>query len=170
VARYRIVPERSRVWIEARSNVHPIHSATDGLEGYVDLDLGADGGLDPAGEPSGKLSLSVERLSSGNRLEDRELYRRIDIRRYPTIEGVLRDIAPAGDGTYRVGGDVTFRGTARRHDDEMTIRAVDDRTIELAGSSRFDVRDFGMDPPRMLMLKVEPEVEVRVEIQAMREE
>jgi hypothetical protein len=27
-----------------------------------------------------------------------------------------------------------------------------------------------MDPPRMLMLKVEPEVEVRVEIQAMREE
>jgi hypothetical protein len=37
VARYTIIPERSRVWIDARSSVHPIHSTTDGLEGFVDL-------------------------------------------------------------------------------------------------------------------------------------
>ena len=28
----------------------------------------------------------------------------------------------------------------------------------------FDIREFGMEPPRILMLKVEPEVTVRVEI------
>jgi hypothetical protein len=33
----------------------------------------------------------------------------------------------------------------------------------------FDVRDFGMEPPRMLFLRVEPEVAVRVEIIAERE-
>ncbi len=61
------------MWIDARSNVHPIHSTTDGLEGYVDLELAAEGGVDLSATPTGKLSLSVDRLSSGNRMEDREL-------------------------------------------------------------------------------------------------
>ena len=34
VARYRFVPERSRVTIDATSSLHPIHSTSDGLEGY----------------------------------------------------------------------------------------------------------------------------------------
>ena len=46
----------------------------------------------------------------------------------------------------------------------MVIRRLDDRTISLEGSSRFDIREFGMQPPRVLMLKVEPEVDIRVEI------
>jgi hypothetical protein len=39
----------------------------------------------------------------------------------------------------------------------------------LDGKSHFDIREFGMEPPRMLMLKVEPEVDIRVEIIAVRE-
>ncbi|MEA2502342.1 MAG: YceI-like domain, partial [Actinomycetota bacterium] len=73
------------------------------------------------------------------------------------------------DGGYQVSGEVTFRGVARHHQDHMTIHAVDDKTIELAGKSRFDIREFGMEPPRILMLKVDPEVEVRVEIIAVKE-
>jgi hypothetical protein len=46
----------------------------------------------------------------------------------------------------------------------MEIRQIDDATILLTGSSHFDVRDYGMQPPRVLMLRVEPEVEVRVEL------
>jgi polyisoprenoid-binding protein YceI len=169
VTRYRIVPDRSRMWIDGRSSVHPIHSSTDGLEGYVELEIGPDGRVDVAAKPSGKLTLSATRLSSGNRLEDRELHKRIDIRRYPNIEGVLDEMSPSGDGAYQVSGEVTFRGVARRHQDEMTVDAVDEQTVRLEGKSRFDVRDFGMEPPRMLMLKVAPEVEIRVEIVAVRE-
>lgn len=62
MARYKIVPERSRVWIDARSNLHPIHSTTEGLEGFVDLELGSDGGVDLSTKPTGKLSLPVSRL------------------------------------------------------------------------------------------------------------
>ena len=47
---------------------------------------------------------------------------------------------------------------------------MDERTIRLAGASRFDIRDFGMEPPKVLLLKVEPEVEVRVEIFAVKDE
>ena len=51
----------------------------------------------------------------------------------------------------------------------MTIEVVDDRTIRLEGQSRFDIRDFGMEPPRILMLRVEPDVVVRVDIVATKE-
>jgi len=170
MARYTIVPERSRVWIEARSNLHPIHSTTDGLEGYIDLEAAATGKLDAVAQPAGKLSLRVSRLSSGNRLEDREMQKRINARRFPTVDGVLTDMQPAGgDGCYKVTGDVVFRGISRRCEDEMTVNCVDERTIKLEGASNFDIRDFGMEPPRILMLRVEPDVSVRVEIVAMKE-
>ena len=52
----------------------------------------------------------------------------------------------------------------------MDISQVDDRTIRLTGASSFDIRDFGMQPPKVLLLKVEPEVQVRVEIYAVKDE
>jgi len=169
VVRYRIIPERSRVWIEARSSVHPIHSGTDGLEGYVELEIDPHGEVDLTQNPRGRVSLPVSRLSSGNRMEDRELQKRIESRRYPTIDGVLGRMERAGDGSYDVTGDVTFKGVQRPHQDKMTIEQVDDQTIQLAGKSQFDIREFGMEPPRVLLLKVYPEVEVRVEIVALKE-
>ena len=170
MARYVISPERSQVWIDARSNVHPIHSSTSGLEGFVELTFSSDGIVDLTSQPAGRLSLSTDRLSSGNRMQDRELHKRIDSRRYPTIEGVLGQIEPDGsDSSYRVNGDITFRGVARPHEDVMVIRPVDNQTISLEGSSRFDIREFGMQPPKVLMLKVEPEVDIRVEIFAVKE-
>jgi polyisoprenoid-binding protein YceI len=170
VTRYRIVPERSHVWIDARSNVHPIHSSTDGLEGFVELEMAPGGTVDLAVKPVAQLSLAVSRLSSGNRMEDREMQKRIDAQRYPTIVGVLDRMEESSEnGSYRVSGDITFRGVARRCEDDMTVGAVDGLTIQLAGKSRFDIRDFGMQPPRVLILKVEPEVDVRVEILAVKE-
>lgn len=171
MTRFRIVPDRSRVWIDARSNVHAIHSETDGLQGFVDLDLDDDGTVSRDARPAAKLSLDVTRLSSGNRLEDRELQKRIDARRFPTIEGVLDTMEADGStGRYLVAGQVTFRGVSRRYQDAMTVHASDATTITLAGSSRFNIKDFGMEPPRVLMLRVEPEVNVRVEIVAARED
>lgn len=168
VSRYKISPTRSRVWIDAKSSLHPIHSSTDGLEGFVELDGDGSERLEVS---SGKVSLPVDRLSSGSRLEDRELQKRVDARRFPTIDGVVTEMTPLDgkDGHYRVTGDIAFRGVTRPHQDDMTVTTVDDRTIRLEGSSTFDVREFGMEPPRILMLRVEPEVAVRVEILAEKE-
>jgi len=159
------------VFIDARSNVHPIHTSTEGLEGFVDLDFDTSGDVDlNASKPSGKLSLPVSKLSSGNGMEDREMQRRIDARKFPTIEGVLDEITPAGgNNTYLVKGKITFRGVEKPHSDEMTISSVDESTVELTGKSTFDVRDFGMEPPKILLLKVQPDVDVRVEISAVKE-
>lgn len=170
MARYRIVPERSKVFISARSSLHPIDTRSDGLEGFVDLEVQGGGRLNLTVPTKGRVSFPVERMASGNPIEDRELRRRIDARRYPTIEGALTDMHETGrDGRYLVRGDVTFKGSTRSYEDEMAVSQDDDGTLRLTGESIFDIRDFGMDPPRILMLKVEPEVGVRVEILAERE-
>jgi polyisoprenoid-binding protein YceI len=163
MVRYTIIPERSRVWIDARSSLHPIHSTADGLEGFVDVDADGDTVLGP--HPTAQLSFPVNRLGSGNRLEDRELQNRIDARRYPIISGVLTGVVPVEDNDrFLVRGDLTFRGVTRSVEDYTTMTVVDERTIRLTGASTFDIRDFGMEPPRILMLRVEPDVKVRVEI------
>ena len=168
--RYRIVPERSRVWIEGRSSLHPIHSSADGLEGYLDVDAPAVGAVTIAVPPAGELSFPVKRLSSTNPLETREMHRRIDARRFPTIDGVLTEVERV-DGTdvYRVGGELTFRGVTQHCEGELSLQAVDEHTVRFAGEAQFDVRDFGMEPPRILMLRVEPEVVVQIEVIAERE-
>ncbi len=170
MTRYRIVPEASTVHIGARSNVHPINTRTAGLEGFVDLEFCDDGNVDLAASPAGRLSFPVDLLRSGNPFEDRELRKRIEARHFPTIAGVMTAMAPAPQpGRYLVTGDLTFRGVTRSHAGELEIAAVDADTIRLAGESGFDVRDYGMQPPRILMLRVEPDVTVRVELLARRQ-
>jgi polyisoprenoid-binding protein YceI len=154
------------VWIEARSNVHPIHTAAEGLEGWLDLDI-TDGKVNVDEPVLGHLEFPVVNLKSGNSFEDRELHRRIDARRYPSISGDLKSMKHTNEGTeYAVRGDLTFRGVTHTYEDTMTVEVGAAGTLTLGGSSTFDIRDFGMEPPRILMLKVQPEVTVRVELVA----
>ncbi len=169
MARYRILPTRSRVWIEARSNVHPIHTEAEGLEGWLDLDI-TDGKVNGDQPVLGHLEFPVVNLKSGNAFEDRELHRRIDARRFPSISGDLKSMKHTNeDADYVVRGDLTFRGVTHTYEDSMTVAIGSDGNLNLGGASTFDIRDFGMEPPRILMLKVQPEVTVRVEIVAEKE-
>ena len=162
MARYRIVPERSHVRIGARSALHPLTIAADGLEGWIDLGT----------PPAGSLRLEVERLSCGRKLDDIELRRRIDARRFPTIDGELTgvELVEGGGSAYEVSGNLTFHGVTRSYKDEMVVEAVDVTTVRLTGRSRFDMRDFGVAPPRVLFVRFEPQVDVEVEIVATEEE
>jgi polyisoprenoid-binding protein YceI len=167
MTRYTIDPERSRVWVDATSSLHSIHSQTAGVEGTFEAEMRGPVQIDPAVTPRARIELAVGRLSSGNPLYDREMRRRIDARTYPLISGQLTGMQEGSvEGTYVVAGDVTFRGVTRAVVGEMTLSAPDDRTVVLEGSHLFDIRDFGMVPPRILTLRVHPEVSVRVELVA----
>lgn len=163
MARYDIDPERSHVGIVARSTLHPLTVAASGLEGWLDLDGNGDGD----GEPDGRLRLAVDRLSTGNRLEDHELRRRIDARRFPRIDGILTGAQPLDDGNlYAIAGDITFHGVTRSYKDEMAVEHITPDTIRLTGQCHFDLRDFGISPPRVLFVRIDPQVEVEVAITA----
>jgi polyisoprenoid-binding protein YceI len=167
VTRFVIDPTRSRVSIDAQSSLHPIHSQTTGIQGWFEADLLGGGRLNPAVPPRGELELPVDELSSGNPLYDREMRRRIDARRYRTISGTLTLMKDGvGDHSYTVGGDIEFHGVTRGYEDEMTLVLLDDETIQLEGERTFDIRDFGVEPPKILTLRVYPEVKVGVVIVA----
>jgi hypothetical protein len=162
---FTLDPVRSCVWVDARSNLHPISTQTRGLEGWVELTVGPDGAVDVDRPVSGRLEVKVDRFSSGNQLYDRELKRRIDARRYPSILGEITGASGAeGPDRYRVTGDVSFHGETRTFEHEMLIEVDHGSHLEMSGERVFDIREFRMKPPSMLMLKVYPEVAVRVEL------
>jgi polyisoprenoid-binding protein YceI len=167
--RYTLDSDRSCVWVSGRSSLHPINTETRGITGWFEAASRTDGSLDLGQAVSGELELAVERLTSGNQLYDRELRRRIEARRYPIIAGRLTEIALDGaHPDYMVTGEVSFHGKTRTFSHGMQIE-VGVGDIALTGEDVFDIREFGMKPPSMLMVRVYPEIAVRVELHAIRD-
>ena len=169
LTRYSFDSVRSCIWVSGRSSLHPINTETRGITGWFEAATAGDGSLDLDQPVSGELELAVERLTSGNQLYDRELRRRIDARRYPTIAGRVTGVVVDGSHPdYLVTGEISFHGTTRTFSHAMRIEAHGDG-ISLTGDDVFDIREFGMKPPSMLMVRVYPEISVRVELQGTRD-
>jgi polyisoprenoid-binding protein YceI len=147
--------------------MHPIHGEADGLEGSIEADV-ADGHIDVTGVPKISIELPVENLQSGKKLEDAEMMRRIDSRRFPKIRGETTELRKNG-GTYQIRGDLTFHGVTRAVEGEVTICVPDERSLLIEGEQVFDIREFGVEPPKILMFRVHPDVRVRIKVVAQQE-
>ena len=166
---FRIVPDQSQVWIEAKSSLHPIHGEGKGLSGSIEAEV-VDGRLNLNGTPQILLEMPIEALKSGQGLEDAEMMRRVDARRYPTIRGVVTEVRESSPGRYRMLGDLTFHGVTKSVEGEVSFSQPDgDGTIVFEGEQTFDIREFGVQPPKILMFKVHPDVTVRVRVVAQQE-
>lgn len=147
--------------------MHPIHGEAEGLEGSIEAEV-AEGRIDVTGDPRIQIQLPVDKLKSGKKLEDTEMLRRIDARRFPRITGETTEVKES-NGRYRIRGDLTFHGVTRQVEGEVTISAPDERSLVIEGEQVFDIRDFGVEPPKILMFKVHPDVRVRVKVFAQQE-
>jgi polyisoprenoid-binding protein YceI len=145
VTRYELDPERSRVDIHATSSVHPIDSSA-AVTGWIELD-----GDQPV---DGEVTVDLTRIRSGNPLIDREAERRLAVRKHPTVTGRL-----TGSGR----GDLTLRGVTGEITGDLHVTASGDE-VSVEGSTEFDVTDFGIQPPSLLVIKVH--ATVRVELHA----
>jgi polyisoprenoid-binding protein YceI len=164
---YQIVSSRSQVWIEATTSVHPIHGKAGGLTGAIDAEV-ADGTASLTKPPQLSFELPIKAVKSGNPMYDGELLRRVDAQRFPTITGNATELTELDSGRYGLRGDLTFHGVTRAVEGEVKVQAQDEKTLVLEGQQTFDIRDFGIKPPKILMLKVNPDVAVRVRIVAER--
>ena len=164
----RVIPEQSQLWVEARSSLHPIHGEGTGIEGEADLEID-DGRIALSGTPKARIGLPVERLRSGNALQDMEMRRRIEAQKYPTIVGELvTATALSRPGRYRLQGDLTFHGVTRRLEADVMATLNGQGVLVVEGEYILDVRGFGVTPPRILGLQVYPEVKVRFRVVAER--
>jgi DNA-binding PadR family transcriptional regulator len=165
---FELDPERSAVLIDVRSTVGPLSFGTLGVTGTIHAAF-ADGLLRTDIPPSGRLTIDISGLNSGNRLYDAELLRRIDARGYPAAFVELRECAVSGPGArYRLAGELTFHGVTRLAEGTVTVDAVSDRRLVIRGEQVFDIRDFAIPSPTMLMLRIFPDVRVHLHAEAER--
>jgi hypothetical protein len=163
--RYVALPE-SWMTFEARSTLHTILGKTAALTGYAQVAWDANGML--AAEPAPKMHVefAAEALSSGNNMQDREMWKVVDSKRFPRVAADLRDLQPARvAGRYAAAGDVTLAGRTRRYDGEFAIVRNGNR-ISIEGDLKVDIRDFGLKPPSLLLIKVDPVVNVHLHLVA----
>jgi polyisoprenoid-binding protein YceI len=166
MARYRVIPEKSRLWAEARSSLHPVHVETDGLTGNVEA-LVTDGEVTLTAPF--RVEIDAERLRSGNGLVDAELQRRLDTRKFPRVIGSVAEAEAREGRRFLLRGELTLHGVTRATDAEVSVRALGDDMVEIEGEKVIDMQDYGLNPPKLFMFRVYPEVKVRARLVAARE-
>jgi DNA-binding PadR family transcriptional regulator len=161
-------PDRSAVLIDVRSTAGPLSFGTLGVTGTIHAAF-SDGVLRTDIPPSGRMTIDVSGLNSGNRLYDAELLRRIDARGYPAAFVDLRECTVSGPGArFRLAGELTFHGVTRPAEGTVTVDVVSDRRLVITGEQVFDIRDFAIPSPTMLMLRIFPDVRVHLHAEAER--
>jgi polyisoprenoid-binding protein YceI len=165
-SRYVVVTLESVVKIAARSSLHAIKGRGTGLQGYLDAAFWGDG-LRRDAPLRLHLEIPVAKLNSDNSAQDREMHRLMSSKSFPNIVADLVDATPADQpNRYAVTGSIGVRGTTRLIAGEITMRQRDGR-VEIDGEQTVDIRTFGIQPPRILMFSVFPEVTVNLHVVAM---
>jgi polyisoprenoid-binding protein YceI len=166
VPQFRVNTGQTTVKVGLRINLHPSHIEANALSGVIECEID-DQGQPRLDQPyKAELSLPVEAIKSGNGIQDREMRRRFDVGRYPTITArVTKGEALEGEGHYRAVAQLSMHGQTREIAGEIQLH-VDGTTMTIDGQQVINVKDFGIDPPRLIILKVEPDVDLSVHIVA----
>jgi DNA-binding PadR family transcriptional regulator len=166
ILRYELVAERSALLIEARSSVGPITFGAIGLSGSLEARV-RDGGISADPSPRAHLEVPIAELRSGNRLYDAELLRRVDARRFPVVTLDLDECVRVGTGDrYNLVGRIGFHDVTRTIGGGVSITMPSAGVVRVSGEQSFDIRDFGIASPTVLMLRIYPAVSVRLQVEA----
>lgn len=162
--RYEVVAADSTLTFFAMSTAQSAYGKTNELSGFVDAAWNGDGSLAVEPPPRMHVEFKVESLRTGNDLQDREMWKLIDSKRFPKIAGDLREFSRgAVRGRYTAVGQITLAGLARAYESEFRLER-DGRRVTLDGELMIDVRDFGLKPINLLVLSVAPLVRVRLHL------
>lgn len=165
MTRYVIDPTSSTVLVAARSSMGPIVFEARENRGHIDAEV-VDGQVLADPGPAAELHVGLATLRSGNDLYDAELRRRIDARRFPECHLSLRDASSITGTRFAVRGDMSFHGVERSTSGTVEVEAASDERLVITGAKQFDIRDFDIPAPGILMVKIYPEVEVQVFLDA----
>lgn len=163
---YLVRPEKAALLLVARTNAGPITFGTTGIEGVIEAEAGA-GGLVLEVPPAASLNVRIDELRSGNDLYDAELRRRVDVRQFPTARLVLRAAKPVGStGYYHVEGELTFHGVTQPMAGAVAVSLPEPGRMVIDGEQVIDMRNFDIEPPAVAMLRIYPEVRVKLHLEA----
>ena len=165
--RFDVASNDSSLTFFATSTLFPVYGKATEMTGYVEAAWNKRTERWPSTHRRACISrLKVESLRTGNELQDREMWKLIDSKRFPKIVGDLRELSAAAlPGRYAAAGNITLAGLARRYEGEL-LPSRDGDSVRIAGEINVDVRDFGLKSMNLLVLSVEPLVRVRLRMVA----
>ncbi len=144
----------STVELHANSSVHPINGEIHDVRGEATVEV-TDGALDPSGA-TGYIEADVEHLKSGKKLEDMALRKQVEAKKYPTVRYEVRSVE-GGPDRFKVTGAFTFHGVTQEFTEDVAAR-VDGGTLHVETEHTFDITQFGVQPFKILNMKIYPEV------------
>ena len=164
--RFAVIPDRSAILVRARSNVGPIEFGTTRLWGSIEAPAPGPSSLE-FDDVTASIEVEVADLTSGNALYDAELRRRVDARIFPRAIVELDEAHALGYGdSIGVGGRLTFHGVTRVVSGLVRVVWPNERLLVVTGEQTIDIRDFDIETPTMLMLKIYPDVQVYLHLEA----
>jgi polyisoprenoid-binding protein YceI len=164
---HSLIPERSAVLLKVDTSLGPVSFGANGLDGFIEAAVDGER-IDVDNAPAAHLELDVIRLTSGNSIYDTELRRQIDARRFPRAYVDLHR-ARAIDrdsSTFHVSGEITLRGVTVPADGVVVADLPDRARMVVSGEETLNISDFGIPPPSLFMIKIDPEVKLRLYLEA----
>ena len=155
--RFEIDQSAASVVFVASSSVHPIRSVGS-VSGWINAVLNG-GAFAEDQELGGRLEVPLNGLSSGNPLIDREMKRRVDAGLDSAIGARVEETLRVDGNRATITGTIDFLGVSTLVEGEVVILPGP----RLVGTGEFDVRWWGLEPPRLLMLRVDPIVTVEID-------
>lgn len=153
------------VLVEARSNVGPVTFGTTQVSGLLEVVRSGEH-VDTGLRPTAKLIVPLATLTSGNALYDAELHKRLSVQRFPDVTIELVEADTGGGEDYHVSGTVTIHGVTATLHGGVVLSFPEPDTILVKGEHVIDIRDFDIDVPSVLMLRIYPDVKVSLHLLA----
>jgi polyisoprenoid-binding protein YceI len=114
-----------------------------------------------------RMEVAVAKLRSGSSTKDQEIWRLIDVGRFPRIIAELRSIEPLyGSSIYQATGNVTLAGRTRSYTGQMLVVTENFSDVSVRGDLDIDIRDYGLEPPQMVFVRIEPIIAVHLSLVA----
>jgi polyisoprenoid-binding protein YceI len=164
VAKVTYAIESGRVVVTARSAIHDTRTVWSKVSGTVEVDPD-----DPGAGAAANVTVDMRDFDAGDRLKNWKLKSDLDPDRWPTATFRLTGLVVEGREPLRA----TATGTLAWHGRETPVRASGEGRLTpdaVSASATFDldVRTLGIEPPKILFLKVESIVRVEVTLSARR--
>jgi polyisoprenoid-binding protein YceI len=165
--RYTIDASASSLTYEAGSTLRTISGTAEEFAGYIEVAWDDRGRVAPNPPAAMRMEIPTAKLRSGSSTKDQEVWRLIDVGRFPRIIAELRSIEPLyGSSIYQATGSVTLAGRTRSYTGQMLVVTDDFSDVSVRGDLVIDIRDYGLEPPRMLFVRIEPIITVHLTLVA----
>lgn len=163
--RFAVDRTASAVLVEARSNVGGVSFGSTDISGVIEAVRHGDS-VDTNAKPCASLTVPLASLTSGNALYDAELQQRLAVQRHPLVAIELLEATLVADSDYRVRGTVTIHGVTVTLTGRLGLAFPEPDTVLITGEHIIDIRDFDIDLPSVLMLRIYPDVKVSLQLLA----